>query len=116
MERKKELLEISCPVTVAQNIVAGKWKILIIWRLKDGVKRFNELQKSLPNIRQSGLTQQLRELEEDGLIHREVYREVPPKVEYSLTEIGREFIKVTYKMGEWGLKYIQLLKKEKNQG
>ena len=111
MERKKELFESGCPITTTQNVIAGKWKILIIWRLKDGVKRFNELQKSLPKIRQSALTQQLRELEQDGLVHREVYKEVPPKVEYSLTEIGKEFLKVTYKMGEWGQQYMDFLKR-----
>jgi len=110
MDRKKELLEIGCPIAITQNVVAGKWKILIIWRLKDGVKRFNELQKSLPNIRQSALTLQLRELEQDGLVHREVYKEVPPKVEYSLTDFGEKFLKVTYKLGEWGLEYIEFLK------
>lgn len=111
MDRKKELLEIECPVTITQKVIAGKWKILIIWRLKDGVKRFNELQRSLPNIRQSALTQQLRELEEDKIIHREVYKEVPPKVEYSLTNIGESFLKVILKMGEWGFEYIDFLKK-----
>ncbi|HEX9058851.1 MAG TPA: helix-turn-helix domain-containing protein [Clostridia bacterium] len=111
MDRKKELLEISCPIEVVQNVIAGKWKVLIIWRLKDGIKRFNELQKSLPNIRQSTLTQQLRELEQDGLIHREVYKEVPPKVEYSLTDIGNKFLKVIYRLGEWGLEYTEILKK-----
>lgn len=82
MDRRKELLELECPIAVTQKIIAGKWKILIIWRLKDGLRRFNELQRSLPNITQSTLTQQLRELVQDGLVHREVYKEIPPKVEY----------------------------------
>lgn len=112
MDRKKELLESECPVMITQKVIAGKWKILIIWRLKDGVKRFNELQKSLPNIRQSALTQQLRELEQDGLVHREVYKEVPPKVEYTLTNMGEKFLKeVIYSIGNWGLEYINFLKK-----
>lgn len=108
--RKDELLEIHCPMGVTQKIIGGKWKLLIIWRLKDGVMRFNELKKSLKDIRQGCLTQQLRELEEDGLIHREVYREVPPKVEYSLTEIGKNFLKVSYTMSEWGMDYIKFIK------
>ncbi|MDP4094345.1 MAG: helix-turn-helix domain-containing protein [Bacillota bacterium] len=111
MDRKSELLEIGCPIGITQDIIAGKWKILIIWRLKDGVRRFNELQKSLPGIRQSSLTQQLRELEQDGLVNREVYKVVPPKVEYSLTDMGRKFIRVLKEIGEWGFEYIEYLKK-----
>jgi len=110
MDRKKELLEMGCPMLVAQDVIAGKWKIIILWHLKDGVMRFNQLQKSLQNIRQGTLTQQLRQLEEDGLVHREVYKEVPPKVEYSLTDIGIKFLKVTDKLGGWVLEYIEVLK------
>lgn len=108
MNIRKELLEIKCPIGITQNIMAGKWKLVIIWLLKDGEKRFNELQKALPDIRQGYLTQQLRELERDGLVHREVYHVVPPKVEYSLTEIGTRFLGVMHKMYEWGEDYIQL--------
>ncbi|MDF2882578.1 MAG: HxlR family transcriptional regulator [Clostridiaceae bacterium] len=110
--RKEELLEMHCPMGVTQKIIGGKWKLLIIWRLKGGVMRFNQLQKSLTDIRQGCLTQQLRELEEDGLIHREVYKEVPPKVEYSLTNIGEKFLKVSYIMSEWGTEYQELLKSD----
>lgn len=110
MDRKEELIAIGCPVTVAQNVVAGKWKILIIWRLKDGARRFSQLEKSIPAIRQSSLTQQLRELEQDGLVYREIYKEIPPRVEYSLTDMGRKFLKVVYKLGEWGIGYIDFLK------
>lgn len=110
--RKEELLEMHCPMGVTQKIIGGKWKLLIIWRLKDGVMRFNQLQKSLPDIRQGCLTQQLRELEEDGLVHREVYKEVPPKVEYSLTDIGKGFLKVSYTMSDWGMEYQKLLKSD----
>lgn len=110
--RKEELLGIHCPMGVTQKIIGGKWKLLIIWRLKDGVMRFNQLQKSLPDIRQGCLTQQLRELEEDGLVHREVYKEVPPKVEYSLTDIGEGFLKVSYTMSQWGTEYQELLKSD----
>lgn len=111
MERKDQLLEIKCPMGITQNIVAGKWKLLLIYQLKDGVKRFGELKKSLTNITQGALTQQLRELEQDGIVHREVYKEVPPKVEYSLTDIGRKFLKVTDVMSEWGLEYVEHIKK-----
>ncbi|WP_315080927.1 winged helix-turn-helix transcriptional regulator [uncultured Clostridium sp.] len=77
--------------------------------LRKGVKRFGELQRALPDIRQSTLTQQLRELEQDGIVHREVYKEVPPKVEYSLTEIGKRFLKVTEAMIEWSNEYIECI-------
>lgn len=110
MELRAELLEIKCPIGVTQNIMAGKWKLVIIWLLKDGAKRFSELQKALPDIRQGYLTQQLRELERDGLVHREVYHVVPPKVEYSLTQIGNSFLEVMYKMYEWGEEYISLVR------
>lgn len=111
IERKKELLEIPCPVGITQNVISGKWKLVIIWELRDGIKRFNELQKSLPTIRQGYLTQQLRELEVDGLVHREVYKVVPPKVEYSLTHMGMKFLEVIDKMFEWGLVYKSFIEK-----
>ena len=97
-----------CPVVVVQNIIAGKWKLSILWQLKDGVKRFNELQKLLPEISQGILTHQLRELEQDGLIHREIYKEVPPKVEYSLTMLGQSFMPVMDIVYDWGKKYLDL--------
>lgn len=111
LELRKELLELKCPVGITQSIIGGKWKLVIIWQLRSGVKRFNELLRALPDIRQSYLTQQLRELERDGLVHREVYREVPPKVEYSLTDIGVKFLDVMSKMCEWGKEYMEVLKK-----
>ncbi len=110
MDRRSELLRKECPIAIVQEVVAGKWKLLIIWRLKDGIKRFGELQRSLGDIRQSTLTMQLRELEQDGLVRRTVYKEVPPKVEYSLTDVGREFLKAMAKLGEWGFFYIDYLK------
>lgn len=109
MEARKELLEIGCPIGVTQNIMAGKWKLVIVWLLKDDVKRFGELRRALPQIRQGYLTQQLRELERDGLVHREIYNVVPPKVEYSLTEIGSRFLEVMNKMYEWGEEYIKFI-------
>lgn len=98
---------ITCPVHVVQNIIAGKWKLSILWQLNLGTKRFNELQKLLSEISQGILTQQLRELEHDGLVHREIYKEVPPKVEYSLTELGRSFIPVLKGICAWGEKYLE---------
>ncbi|WP_176461682.1 winged helix-turn-helix transcriptional regulator [Anaeromicrobium sediminis] len=107
----KDLLKMGCSVGIANVVMQGKWKFAIIHFLSEDTMRFGELCRALPNIRQGYLTQQLRELEKDGLVHREVYKQVPPKVEYSLTEIGREFLSVTKAMDEWGKKYIKLLEK-----
>ncbi len=95
----------NCPVAKPQNMIAGKWKLTILWLLSIQTRRFNELQRLLPGISKGILTHQLRELESDDLIHREVYREVPPKVEYSLTEVGVSFIPVLEKIAEWGRQY-----------
>lgn len=99
-----------CPITaanmaIAQRLVAGKWKFVILWRLSEGVKRFNELQKMLPSISQGILTQQLRELERDGIVHRKIYKVIPPKVEYSLTEIGQRFIPILDNVLTWVKSY-----------
>jgi DNA-binding HxlR family transcriptional regulator len=79
-----------------------RWKILIIWYLKDEKKRFNELQKLLPKATQKMLIQKLRELENDGIVHREVYPVVPPKVEYSLTEYGKSLKPIIKQLYLWG--------------
>lgn len=96
-----------CPVSVTQNILMGKWKLMILWIVSQKTRRFNELQRLMPKVARGVLTQQLRELERDKLIHREVYKEVPPKVEYSLTEIGRSFIPVMMQIMEWGIEYMK---------
>jgi DNA-binding HxlR family transcriptional regulator len=96
-----------CSVCITQKIVRGKWKLVIIWLLRDGKKRFSELQKNMPQIKQSYLTHQLRELETDGLVHREVYNVIPPKVEYSLTQRGTNFLSVMDSMNSWGKQFIQ---------
>ncbi len=106
-----------CPVTasqmaVIQRLVAGKWKFAILWRLSEGTRRFGELQKQLPNISQGILTQQLRELERDGIVHREIYKEIPPKVEYSLTDIGQSFVPILTAVFEWIIEYNKILKKQ----
>lgn len=106
---RKELLEIGCPVAITQDVIRGKWKLVILYLLSAGVMRFSELQRALPSVRQGYLTQQLRELEQDGLIKREVYKVIPPKVEYSLAEMGIKFFKVMEAMREWGTEYIEYL-------
>lgn len=113
VEPPPEDKEAICSLTVTQNIIAGRWKIIILWHLSQRTRRFNELQRLLPGISKGILTRQLRELEEDGMVHREVYKEVPPKVEYSLTEQGKSFIPALDMLSEWGKKYIE--KKQQEQ-
>ncbi|WP_237175050.1 MULTISPECIES: winged helix-turn-helix transcriptional regulator [Paenibacillus] len=96
-----------CPVEFTVNMIGGKYKLLILHNLSLlGVRRFNELRKEFPNITQRTLTRQLRELETDGLINRQVYSEIPPKVEYSLSETGKSLHSILYQIEEWGLNYI----------
>ncbi len=94
-----------CPVETTLKVVGGKWKTLIIWHLVDHTKRFSELKRELPLITQKMLTQQLRELENDGVVSRYVYAEVPPRVEYSLTELGKSLRPVMEAMCSWGKEY-----------
>ena len=96
-----------CPVNTTLSVIGGKWKVLILYHLVEQTQRFNELRRLLPEITQRMLTLQLRELEEDGLIHREVYPVVPPKVEYSLTDFGRTLLPVIGSMHQWGVEYSQ---------
>lgn len=91
-----------CPVETSIDALAGKWKILILWYLKDEKKRFNELQKLLPRATQKMLIQKLRELEDDKLVYREVYPVVPPKVEYSLTSYGQSLKPILKQLYIWG--------------
>ena len=95
-----------CYVCATQQAMKGKWKLLIIFLLKDGPQRFSELQRSIPNIKHGPLTSQLKELTESGLIDRFSYNEVPPKVEYSLTEKGKDFSNVINVMTSWAKKHI----------
>ncbi|QLE57636.1 helix-turn-helix domain-containing protein [Nostoc sp. TCL26-01] len=97
---------LSCEVETTLKIIGGRWKVLIIRELMSGIKRFGELQRALPGITQKMLTQQLREMEEDGIIHREVYAQIPPKVEYSLTPLGTSLQPILYAMHEWAVKHF----------
>lgn len=95
-----------CFFELTLSLIGGKWKPIILYHLaQEKVMRFGELGRSLPDITQRMLTKQLRELEADALIHREVYKEVPPKVEYSLTELGHELIPIFLDLRQWGMKY-----------
>ncbi|AGB18195.1 HxlR family transcriptional regulator [Thermoanaerobacterium thermosaccharolyticum] len=104
---KKELP--SCPVETTLSLIGNKWKILILRELLKGTKRFNELKKAIDSISQKVLTQQLRSMEEDGLVKRKVYAEVPPKVEYSLTELGISLKPILDSMYLWGEQYKEKL-------
>lgn len=106
----------TCAFEVAVDVVDGKWKSLIIWYLgNQGTKRFGELKKLIPQVTQKMLTQQLRELEADRLIQRKVYAQVPPKVEYSLTDLGLDLIPVFSQLCKWGAYYEEKLKCEGGQ-
>ena len=94
-----------CPVETTLGIIGGKWKPLILYYLTQGTRRFNELKRMLPHVTQQMLTVQLRELERDGIVHRKVYAEVPPKVEYSLTDLGRSLEPLLLAMLAWGENY-----------
>ncbi len=94
-----------CPVETTLLLISNRWKILIIRDLMEGTMRFGELKKSLGTISQKVLTQNLRDMENDGLVHREVYAEIPPRVEYSLTPLGKSFAPVRDAMMQWGMDY-----------
>ncbi len=94
-----------CPVTETLRILGGKWKTLILWRLQQKTLRFNQLRAEIDGISQKMLTQQLRELEDDGVVARQIYAEVPPRVEYSLTDKGRSLCPILEAMCAWGKTY-----------
>lgn len=99
---------IHCPLRYTLSIVEGKWKFAILWIISEyEVIRYGRLKESLPSIADKTLSQQLKELESSGLIHREQYNQVPPKVEYSLTEKGKTLIPIMELMAQWGSTYVQ---------
>ncbi len=97
----------NCPVEATIDVIGGKWKPLILWWLQQQTYRFAELRRQIPGITEKMLTQQLRELEADGIVHRQVYPAVPPKVEYSLTEYGRSLERALQEICEWGRMHMQ---------
>jgi len=102
-ERYRRMAEklVSCHVETTLAVIGGRWKVLILQQLFDGVKRFNELRRALGGITHKTLTQQLRELEADGIVSRKVYPQIPPKVEYSLTPLGKTLRPVLVAMHQW---------------
>lgn len=103
MQNEKKLP--ACPVETTLMLIGDKWKVLILRDLLPGTKRFGELKKSIGTVSQKVLTAQLRDMEGKGLVHREVYAEVPPRVEYSLTPLGKSLKPILDSMGAWGEEY-----------
>lgn len=99
----------SCGLDAAVDVVGGKWKALILWALHHEALRFGELRRAVPGISEKMLILQLREMEHAGLVHREVYHQVPPKVEYSLTGLGRSLNAALIPLGEWGEKHMKII-------
>ena len=96
-----------CPMVLVQDIVSGKWKVLILWYLSYSKLRFSDIQRKLPNVSQKVLSRQLKSMEEDNIIHRKVYPVVPPKVEYSLTDTGKRLIPILEMMHKFGAEYLE---------
>ena len=92
----------SCPVTFCLSVIGGKWKPVILFCIAHGVDRFGAMQRAVPGITKQMLTKQLRELEDDGLITRTVFAQVPPRVDYALTDVGKSVLPVIEKMADWG--------------
>lgn len=103
-----------CPVEATLELIGGKYKTLILWHLADKKLRFSQLRREISGITPKMLTQQLRELETHALIHREVFPIVPPKVEYSLTDLGRSLMPLLVAMRDWGSSYLRTQAKEPN--
>lgn len=112
-EIKKKIVngDFNCEKELTLSIISGKWKVVILWHLGvEGPHRFSDLQRLFPKVSHKILTNQLRELMEDGIVHREVYPEVPPKVEYSMTELGMTLLPLVEMMYEWGKMRVDQIK------
>jgi DNA-binding HxlR family transcriptional regulator len=96
-----------CPVTFTMEIIGGKWKLLIMYLVSNGINRFGKMSMMLRNISKQMLTTQLRELESDGIIERKIYAEIPPRVEYFLTPKGQSLLPILALMKDWGLTHLQ---------
>ena len=97
----------NCPVEATLDLIGGKYKALILWHLSDGTLRFSQLRRLIHGATPKMLTQQLRELEASSLVRREVYPVIPPKVEYSLTELGKSLMPILVAMRDWGAEYLK---------
>ena len=114
MGKSNELcsMSLSFPEEITLSVICGKWKFRILYRLADGPKRFNELQRMLTNIAPRTLTNQLRELEDYGIIKRKEFPQIPPKVEYSLTKTGETLLPTLDMLSKWGSKYCSIIEAE----
>lgn len=108
MGRTDLIREYECPAELTLDLIGGKWKILIIWELRE-MRRFAELERMLPGVTRKVLVQQLRQLEEDLLITRTVYPEVPPRVEYRLTESGQQMLEIFGHLADWAVEHSKSL-------
>lgn len=104
--------EYHCPVEVTMDMLSGKWKSLMLWHLHSGTLRYKELERIVPGVSQKMLTKQLKELERDGLLIRTVYPEIPPKVEYSLTDLGKSAFPILEMMHQWGVNQLGVIEQE----
>lgn len=114
MVQKKDLPP--CPVATTVGMIGNKWKLLILRDLMSGTKRFGELRKCVSGISQKVLTENLRDMEDSGILQRKVYAEVPPRVEYKLTDIGNSLKPIIHSMEMWGNNYKKKVLKNKNKG
>jgi DNA-binding HxlR family transcriptional regulator len=96
----------NCPITSTVLAIGGRWKIIILWQLKDGSLRYNEIRKAIPNISEKMLIQQLKELIESNWVIKKDYKQIPPRTEYSLTEIGISFLPILENIRVWGTEYL----------
>jgi DNA-binding HxlR family transcriptional regulator len=101
---------VGCPVEVTLEVIEGRWKVLILYHLLEGTKRFNNLHRLLVGVSPRTLAKQLRELERDGIVRRKVFPEIPPRVEYSLTDLGKSLKSVLYAMHDWGESFSHRLR------
>jgi len=112
---KDSVCSFGCPIEAAIDVIGGKWKAPILYHLQSETKRFNELSRLLPGITQRMLTRQLRELEADQIVHRKVFAEVPPKVEYSITEFGLTLVPLLREIQIWGNEYLGKIMKIRSE-
>jgi DNA-binding HxlR family transcriptional regulator len=96
-----------CPIEATVSLIGGKWKTVILWKLKDDKLRFNQLMSGMPEISPKMLTKQLREMERDGLVERKMYPEIPPRVEYRLTSVGTSLVPILVQMAQWGMANLE---------
>ncbi|MEI6409377.1 MAG: helix-turn-helix domain-containing protein [Bacteroidota bacterium] len=99
---EKQMTE-NCPVTATMLVIGGRWKVIILWNLKNGALRYNEIRKAIPAISEKMLIQQLKELMQSGWVNKKDYNEIPPRTEYSLTEISMSFIPILESIYAWGV-------------